>query len=48
MSYNFLSNSLILFWSWFKSTFTDYEDDISYGFKLEQDYQKSLKKKLND
>jgi hypothetical protein len=38
----------ILFWQWLKSTFNSYEDDISYGSKLEQQYEKYLIKKLND
>ena len=48
MIYNLLQSTLTLFWRWLKSTFTSYEDDISYGIKLEQEYQNTIaSKKIN-
>jgi hypothetical protein len=48
MSCNILFKNATLFWQWLKSTINSHEDDISYGFKLEQQYEKYLIKKLND
>ena len=40
-----LDFNMLLFWKWLKSTFTNYEDDISYGIKLEQEYQNIITSK---
>ena len=38
-----LFKNMTLFWKWLKSTFNSYEDDITYGFRLEQEYLKMKK-----
>ena len=48
MNDSFLSKILSEFWSWLISTFTDYEDDISVGLRLEQQYQELRKNSSND
>jgi hypothetical protein len=48
MKDSLLSKIILSFWSWLISTITDYEDDISYGLKLEQQYQELKKDLIND